>query len=104
MIARRKAEVSMGTEKRGSDSMQTLNVPGRARPSRPKSGWEALTPAELQVARLVSTGLSNRAVAEELVVSPHTVNTHVRNAFLKLHVSTRVQLTRHVLCYDAAEI
>ncbi|MGW2376344.1 helix-turn-helix domain-containing protein [Kitasatospora sp. NPDC001683] len=84
--------------------MQTLKATGKARPSRPKSGWEALTPAEVQVARLVSIGMSNRAVAAELMVSPHTVNTHVRNAFLKLDVSSRVQLTRHVLCYDAADI
>ncbi|WP_282697095.1 helix-turn-helix transcriptional regulator [Streptomyces sp. CC208A] len=81
--------------------MQTLKATRRARPSRSRSGWNALTPAELQVARLVAAGLSNRAVAEELMVSPHTVNTHVRNAFLKLDVSSRVQLTRHVLIHDA---
>ncbi|WP_073945707.1 response regulator transcription factor [Streptomyces kebangsaanensis] len=81
--------------------MQTLKATRKARPSRPRSGWEALTPAELQVARLVAIGLSNRAVAEELMVSPHTVNTHVRNAFLKLGVSSRVQLTRQVLRHEA---
>ncbi|MDK1472626.1 helix-turn-helix transcriptional regulator [Streptomyces sp. 549] len=80
--------------------MQTLKATRRARPTSSRSGWSSLTPAELQVARLVAVGLSNRAVAEELMVSPHTVNTHVRNAFLKLDVSSRVQLTRHVLLHD----
>ncbi|MFE0643188.1 helix-turn-helix transcriptional regulator [Streptomyces sp. NPDC058877] len=81
--------------------MQTLKATRGTRPERNRSGWDSLTPAELQVARLVAMGLSNRAVAEELTVSPHTVNTHVRNAFVKLDVSTRVQLTRHVLFHDS---
>lgn len=80
--------------------MQTLKATKRARPCSSRAGWNSLTPAELQVARLVALGLSNRAVAEELMVSPHTVNTHVRNAFLKLDVSSRVQLTRYVLIHD----
>lgn len=83
--------------------MQTLKATRSARPRRSRSGWSSLTPAELQVARLVAIGLSNRAVAKELMVSPHTVNTHVRNTFLKLGVSSRVQLARHALLYDAED-
>jgi DNA-binding CsgD family transcriptional regulator len=70
------------------------------RDGRPQTGWHSLTHAELRVARLVALGLSNRAVAERLVLSPHTVDTHLRHVFAKLSVRSRVQLTRHALLHD----
>ena len=57
-------------------------------------GWAALTEAELAVVRLVADGLTNREVAERLYVSPHTVNGHLRHAFEKLDINSRVALTR----------
>ncbi|MFC5814968.1 helix-turn-helix transcriptional regulator [Nonomuraea harbinensis] len=64
---------------------------------RPPTGWAALTPSELRVARLVARGLTNREVAAELFVSPHTVDSHLRHAFAKLGVNSRVELARHAL-------
>jgi len=61
---------------------------------RPKLGWESLTNAELQVARLAAAGCTNRGIADRLFVSPHTVNTHLRHVFDKLDVRSRVDLTR----------
>ena len=61
---------------------------------RPKLGWESLTAAELQVARLAAAGCTNRGIADRLFVSPHTVNTHLRHVFDKLHIRSRVDLTR----------
>jgi DNA-binding CsgD family transcriptional regulator len=61
---------------------------------RPRIGWAALTEAELRVARLVAEGHTNRSVAATLFVSPNTVSTHLRSAFAKLEVNSRVQLTR----------
>jgi DNA-binding CsgD family transcriptional regulator len=61
---------------------------------RPAVGWAALTEAELAVVRLVADGLTNREVAERLYVSPHTVNGHLRHAFEKLDINSRVALTR----------
>lgn len=84
--------------------MKTKDNGRRARPARARHGWPSLTPAELRVARLVALGLSNRAVARELVVSPHTVDSHLRHAFAKLGVASRVQLTRHVLLNDAVPV
>ncbi|GAB2591464.1 ATP-binding protein [Kribbella endophytica] len=66
-------------------------------PTRPESGWEALTPMERKVALLVADGHTNRSAAEELVLSASTVGTHLRNVFSKLEVNSRVQLTRLVL-------
>jgi DNA-binding CsgD family transcriptional regulator len=42
----------------------------------------------------VAEGLTNREVAERLFVSPHTVNSHLRQVFAKLGVKSRVALTR----------
>ena len=53
-----------------------------------------MTKSELAVAQLVATGLTNREIAERLFVSPHTVNTHLRQVFAKLEVNSRVDLTR----------
>jgi DNA-binding CsgD family transcriptional regulator len=61
---------------------------------RPASGWAALTSSELAVVRLVADGLTNREVAERLYISPHTVSGHLRHAFEKLGISSRVTLTR----------
>ncbi|MEU4729761.1 AAA family ATPase [Streptomyces sp. NPDC023588] len=70
--------------------------PGSLRP-RPDQGWEALTASERKVARLIAAGHTNRSAAEALVVSPHTVNTHLASIFRKLSVRSRVHLARIVL-------
>jgi DNA-binding CsgD family transcriptional regulator len=59
---------------------------------RPGFGWEALTPAELVVVDLVAEGLTNPQIAERLVVSTHTVKTHLQHVFAKLDVRTRSEL------------
>jgi DNA-binding CsgD family transcriptional regulator len=61
---------------------------------RPAAGWAALTESELAVVRLVADDLTNREVAERLYVSPHTVNGHLRHAFEKLGINSRVALAR----------
>jgi DNA-binding CsgD family transcriptional regulator/tetratricopeptide (TPR) repeat protein len=47
---------------------------------------------ETEIARLVGRGMTNQQVANQLGVSPHTVNFHLRNIFRKLSISTRVKL------------
>jgi DNA-binding CsgD family transcriptional regulator len=51
-----------------------------------------LTPRERQVAALVASGRSNKAIAEELVISPATAARHVANILAKLGFSSRVQI------------
>ncbi|MFI9543798.1 response regulator transcription factor [Streptomyces sp. NPDC052016] len=60
----------------------------------PEAAWRGLTPAELGVVRLIAHGATNREAAQRLFLSPHTVNTHLRHAFDKLGVRSRVQLAR----------
>jgi DNA-binding CsgD family transcriptional regulator len=62
-------------------------------PEREETGWAAMTDSELAVARLVAQGLTNREVAEQLFVSPHTVSSHLRRVFSKLGINSRVELT-----------
>jgi NarL family two-component system response regulator LiaR len=50
-----------------------------------------LTPRELEVLRLLAQGRSNKAIAQELVVSEKTVKTHVSNILAKLHLADRTQ-------------
>ncbi|MGB8195607.1 MAG: LuxR C-terminal-related transcriptional regulator [Acidimicrobiales bacterium] len=52
-----------------------------------------LTRAELAVARLVATGLTNKEVAGELFVSIKTVEYHLRNTYMKLNITSRRALT-----------
>jgi DNA-binding CsgD family transcriptional regulator/tetratricopeptide (TPR) repeat protein len=62
---------------------------GRAVPTRPSTGWFALTPTEVTVARRVADGLSNPDIAQELFLSRRTVQTHVSHILTKLDVRSR---------------
>ncbi len=61
---------------------------------RAKTGWDSLTDSELKVVNLIARGATNRSAAVQLHVSPHTVRAHLRNAFAKLGVSSRVELSQ----------
>ena len=68
-------------------------VAAGGRPRRPRQrGWSGLTEAEQRVARLAAEGLTNRELAETLFLSQKTVESHLRNAFRKLGVSSRSEL------------
>ncbi|MEU0383062.1 AAA family ATPase [Streptomyces chartreusis] len=66
-------------------------------------GWPELTASEVGVVRLVAQGLTNRQVAERLSLSPHTVSSHLRRAFTKLNLTSRVELTELTRGRDNAE-
>ena len=70
---------------------------GRARgPARLGEDGE-LTPRELEVLRLVAEGLSNRAIAERLVISEKTAIGHGSNIFMKPDVHNRAEAIRPAL-------
>jgi DNA-binding CsgD family transcriptional regulator len=61
---------------------------------RAKAGWDSLTDSELKVVNLVAQGATNRSVAERLYITPHTVKAHLRNAFAKLDIHSRAELSQ----------
>ncbi|MFE7743311.1 ATP-binding protein [Nocardia sp. NPDC057455] len=63
---------------------------GAPQPATAQAG--VLTARERQVAELLAQGLSNRQIAERLVVSPRTVDRHVENILCKLGFSSRAQV------------
>ena len=66
-------------------------------PARPVTGWHSLTGTEQAVASLVAEGLNNNQVAARMYISTHTVAHHLRQAFRKLSIASRVELTRIVI-------
>jgi DNA-binding CsgD family transcriptional regulator len=72
---------------------------GRGERKRPSTGWDSLTPTELDVVRLVAEGIPNKDIATRLFISPRTVQSHLRHVYNKLGLTSRVQLaqeaTRH---------
>jgi NarL family two-component system response regulator LiaR len=58
---------------------------------RDSAGLQSLTQREIEVLQLIATGLSNREIAERLVISQKTVKVHVSNILGKLNLSDRTQ-------------
>jgi DNA-binding CsgD family transcriptional regulator len=70
---------------------------------KPAFGWDSLTDAELRVVGHVAQGLTNRQIGERLFLSTHTVATHLKHAFEKVGVASRVELTRQVVARGSPE-
>jgi HD-GYP domain-containing protein (c-di-GMP phosphodiesterase class II) len=56
---------------------------------RRREGLAGLTSREMQVLKLVARGLSNKAIAEQLVISPKTAGKHVEHIYTKIDASSR---------------
>jgi DNA-binding CsgD family transcriptional regulator len=71
---------------------QELRASGETARRRDVSTVTDLTPQEMNVARLVRQGLSNRDIAGQLFLSTRTIDFHLRNVFAKVGVSSRTEL------------
>jgi DNA-binding CsgD family transcriptional regulator len=96
-----------GATARRDAAERELGKLGRRRPRRTRRGASAdgiasLTDRELEVARLVVDRRTNPEIAAALFLSPKTVETHIRNVFYKLGVSSRVEVARVVERADRA--
>jgi non-specific serine/threonine protein kinase len=60
----------------------------------PRAAAGGLSPRELEVLRLVAQGMTNAQVAQELFLSPRTVNAHLNSVYHKLEVSSRSAAVR----------
>jgi DNA-binding NarL/FixJ family response regulator len=76
-----------------------LDQPRQAGPPVRNGRLDRLSERETEVLRLLARGLSNAEIAQELVVSPATVKTHVASILHKLEVRARVQAV--VLAFEA---
>ena len=60
----------------------------------PPAAAGSLSPRELEVLKLVAAGLTNAQVAQELFLSPRTVNGHLNSIYRKLEVASRSAAVR----------
>jgi DNA-binding NarL/FixJ family response regulator len=90
-----------GSVRARDDARRELRKLGaRAEPRGPAaaedSGVGALTKREREIADLVTDRMTNREIAAELFLSDKTVESHIRNIFIKLGVSSRVEVARAI--------
>jgi len=74
-------------------STQATPLPLRSSPAFP----DGLTAREVEVLRLVSQGLTDAQVADKLVISPRTVQGHLRSIYNKINVRSRAAATRYAV-------
>jgi NarL family two-component system response regulator LiaR len=65
---------------------------------------DALSVREVEVLRLVASGLSNQEIADDLVISEKTVRGHVSSILSKLHLANRTQAALHALREGLAQL
>ncbi len=89
-LAMREIEEGAGRDLPVVSSLAPSTAPALAPPA-------GLTRHEVEVLRLVAQGLTSHQIAEQLVLSPNTVNVHVQSIYNKLGVSTRVEAARFAI-------
>jgi DNA-binding CsgD family transcriptional regulator len=75
-------------------SMRKLGIGRKRRGARkrPPTGWDALTPSEVEVVRFAAERLTNPQIGQRLFISRRRVQTHLAHAFRKIDIASRVEL------------
>lgn len=99
------AILTVAEGKRFVSNQATENIWGSFSPNtkvseKPTAVIPTLTQREQEILRLVVEGLSTKLIAERLVISPRTVETHRTNIMQKLHVANTAELVRFAVQYD----
>jgi ATP/maltotriose-dependent transcriptional regulator MalT len=71
---------------------------------RPVQPWHPLSAREFQVAQLVAAGLTNRQIAERLVLAPKTISAHVEHILLKLGAARRTEIAAWCSAVPRADV
>ncbi|MEW2290979.1 LuxR family transcriptional regulator [Streptomyces sp. NPDC047841] len=89
---------TLGAQARAEQAASELRATGRAADGHSPTDDIArvLSPQQLTIARLAARGLTNRAIGEQLRLSPRTVASHLYQIFPKLGVSSRAQLAARI--------
>ena len=87
----------LGAKPWAEQARKELLASGETARKRDVNTTEQLTPQELQIARFVAEGETNRAIATLMFLSPRTVDYHLRKIFAKLGLSWRAELIRMFL-------
>jgi len=80
---------AIASERRALDE---LGATGERQRSDETDGVAALTPSELRTARMAASGRSNREIAEDLFVTPRTIEVHLTRTYRKLNIRSRREL------------
>jgi DNA-binding CsgD family transcriptional regulator len=84
-----------GAEPWAERARRELRATGQSLRRRDPQALDLLTPQELQIARYVARGNTNKDVAAQLFLSPRTVASHLQSIFRKLGIVTRTELARY---------
>ncbi len=87
------AEQALATQGQALTPARSLRSPSHASVAYPDN----LTAREVDVLRLLASGLTDLKIAEKLVLSPRTVHTHISSIYVKLGVTSRSAATRYAI-------
>jgi DNA-binding CsgD family transcriptional regulator len=90
--AARESADALGFDGLAAMARQELRASGETSRPRTPDARDQLTPQELQIAQLVTEGLSNREIGDRLYLSHRTVGSHLYRMFPKLGVTSRAQV------------
>lgn len=90
-------EQALAAQGQATVSVPPSTGPAAASPAKTPKYPAGLTTREVEVLRLVAQGLTNEQVAQRLVISLRTVDTHLTSIYRKIGVSSRVAATRYAI-------
>lgn len=91
-------EQALATAGQGALAASTSGEQSSSPPTvSPAPSPDGLTAREVEVLRVVAQGLTNEQVAERLIISPRTVDTHLTSIYGKIGVSSRAAATRYAI-------